>query len=330
MLGMGSNPNPPMSAIPNSPTSTIKLVFIHHSVGSDWLKPDSGNLRQALNQNNYYVTESDYGWGPDSIGDLTDMGHWYNWFLGPQRDTYLQALYTNDFVSDTIGENTIPDPGGENRIILFKSCFISGDIIYGNPDDPPLPEGTVNPLYGKDQSEDTYYTVANIKGLYRDLLKYFATRQDKLFILITTPPSISQATTPADAANLRAINTWLVRDWLANYPYKNVAVFDYYNILTSNGGDANTNDLGAQTGSHHRYRNGQVEHLIGGSNFLAYPSGPDDSHPTAAGHQKATGEFIPLLNIIVNCWQNKGDCPALAGGVTTASPNPPSGAEAPF
>ena len=31
-------------------------------------------------------------------------------------------------------------------------------------------------------------TVTNIKGLYRDLLSYFATRQDKLFILLTPPP----------------------------------------------------------------------------------------------------------------------------------------------
>jgi hypothetical protein len=36
--------------------------------------------------------------------------------------------------------------------------------------------------------------------------------------------------------------------------------------------------------------------------FLAYDQGGDD-HPTAAGHQKATGEFIPLLNIVYNHWR---------------------------
>jgi len=37
------------------------------------------------------------------------------------------------------------------------------------------------------------------------------------------------------------VANWLVNDWLAGYPYNNVAVFDFYNVLTSNGGNTNTN-----------------------------------------------------------------------------------------
>ena len=309
---------------PSPPSQPVKLVFIHHSVGEDWLR--EGELLQALNDNNYYVTDTNYDWGPPDqdvqdghpIGYHTDIGHWYNWFLGPHKDTYLQALYTNSHLTPGL-QNSIQDPGGENTIVMFKSCFTSGQVIYGNPDDPPLPRGVQNPLWGIGVCDDqacsgsVHYTVSNIKGLYRDLLDYFATRQDKLFILITTPPSLESAIgDPALAAKLRAINNWLVNEWLSDYPYNNVFVFDYYNVLTSNGGDPNTNDAGADTGNHHRYNptTGQIEHIINLNNdFLAYGTDsdgdgvPDDNHPTPAGHRKATIEFIPLLNIAYNRWR---------------------------
>jgi hypothetical protein len=302
---------------PNPPAKPLRLVFIHHSTGEDWLKPDGGNLRQALNDNRYYVTDTNYDWGPEDrdsrdgkrIGHHTDIGHWYNWFLGPNRDIYLRSLYGTRHVSDAIGKNSIPDPGGENVMVLFKSCFTSAQVIYGSPNDPPIPKGQRNPLYGQDAMNDTVHTVGNIKGLYRDLLGYFATRPDRLFVLITTPPSHDQAVDREMAANLRAINMWLVRQWLEGYPHRNVAVFDYHNVLTSNGGNPRRNDLGAATGSHHRYRDGKVEHVAGKSDFLAYPSEGPDNHPTAAGHKKATGEFLPLLNIFVHCWQGDGGCP---------------------
>jgi hypothetical protein len=43
---------------------------------------------------------------------------------------------------------------------------------------------------------------------------------------------------PTYAANARAFNNWLVSEWLANYTYSNVFVFDFYNVLTTNGDDA--------------------------------------------------------------------------------------------
>jgi len=289
---------------PNQPVSTARLVFIHHSVGGDWLT--HGGLRQALNDNNYYVTDTNYDWGPDSIGSNTDIGHWYDWFLGPNQDTYTEALYANDHISWGVGPNSISDPGGENTVVMFKSCYPNGWVSSGNPDDPPLPEGVHNPIWGREGCE--HYTVENIKGLYRDLLDYFATRQDKLFILIATPPSLEGVggdyVDAEAAARHRGICSWLVHDWLTDYPYENVFAFDYYNVLTSNGGDRLTNDLDAETGNHHRFRDNNVQHVIGLDNdFLVYDQ-EGDNHPTAAGHQKATGEFTPLLNIAYNRWQN--------------------------
>ena len=299
---------------PNPPTEKIKLVFIHHSTGEDWL--NRGDLRKELNRNNYYVVETNYDWGPNDldvndgnpIGYHTDTGHWYNWFLGPHRDVYLNALYKSTYTTEP---NTISDIGGDAKVVMFKSCFSSLQVIYGNPDDPPLSKSEKNPIYGRGCMDDWAYTVSNIKGLYRDLLDYFKIRQDKLFIIITTPPSLEVSVGKELASLLRGINNYLVNDLLKNYPYNNVFVFDYYNTLTSNGGNYLKNDLNSSTGNHHRYREGKIEHTINFKNdCLAYGSDtdgdniPDDNHPNPEGHKKATYEYIQLLNIAYNRWKS--------------------------
>ena len=78
----------------------------------------------------------------------------------------------------------------------------------------------------------------------------------------------------AEVAMARAFNNWLVNDWLARpISYNNVFVFDFYNVLTTNGGNRNTNDLGQETGNHHRWWNNAIQHKTdGGSNVSAYPS----------------------------------------------------------
>jgi hypothetical protein len=72
---------------PNKPATPVKLVFVHHSSGENWLADlggdTSGGLGVALRDNNYFVSDTNYGWGPDSIGTNTNIGSWYTWFRGP-------------------------------------------------------------------------------------------------------------------------------------------------------------------------------------------------------------------------------------------------------
>ena len=298
---------------PSRPASPVKLVFVHHSSGQNWLADlgsdeHSGGLGVALRDNNYFVSDTNYGWGPadatlgGTIGDHTYTGSWYNWFRGPTSGTYLSALYSES------GQNCSysrmgADPGGENTVIMFKSCFPNSGL-GGGPSDP-VPAIGANPLRGSDTTDPGTLTVANAKGIYIDLLNYFRTRPDKLFVVITAPP-LSDGTY---GANARAFNNWLVNDWLAGYPYQNVFVWDYYNVLTSKG--AGLNDLGSADGNHHRWWHNAVQHQVGyGGNVTAYPSG--DDHPNTQGNQKATAEFVPLLNVAYNRF--KGSSPA---------PNPP-------
>ncbi|HSB02767.1 MAG TPA: hypothetical protein VLE49_19115, partial [Anaerolineales bacterium] len=92
-----------------------------------------------------------------------------------------------------------------------------------------------------------------------------------------------------------------------NYSLNNVFVFDFYNILTGPDG-------------HHRYNNGQVEYSLSGRNTLYYPSG--DDHPSEAGSQKATQEFVPMLNIFYHRW--KQNAPAQSAPVATSASQPES------
>lgn len=301
-----ASPGATNSLNPDPPSEVVKLVFVHHSCGENWLSDSDGSLGNTLGYNNYYVSDTDYDWGPDEIGSYTDIGHWWDWFRGPDSSTYLSELYV--WSGDPNADYTRPmaDPGGENEVIMFKSCYPNSEL-KGNPGDSPTTGD--NPLRGED-SGSQHHTVGNAKGIYNDILEYFRTRQDKLFVVVTAPPV--QDDTYAD--NARALNNWLVNDWLADYPYHNVVVFDFYNVLTTNGGDADTNDYGLSTGNHHRVVTSAtpiaIEHITDGDddgspNVLEYPTG--DDHPSPAGNQKATGEFVPLLNVYYNCWKH-GQC----------------------
>ncbi len=311
-----------MADDPSPPTSPVKLIFIHHSTGENWLTDGDGNLGIALRDNNYFVSDTNYGWGPSdadlgyaNIGDHTDIGHWYNWFAGPNYVTYTTALYT-EYDQNSVYSRLATDPGGENEIIMFKSCYPNSHIS-GNPTDPPTTGA--NPLRGQDAWSE-YMTVGNVKGIYNDILGYFATRTDKLFVLIVSPPLIETETDATHAANARAIAEWLVNDWLDGYPHDNVAVFDFYNVLTSNGGNTNINDLDWPTGNHHRWLTGTVQHTqTVDNNFSAYGGGNGGgSHPTAAGGQKASGEFVPLLNVFYNRWKSGSSAcePITDAGIT--------------
>lgn len=276
LISMAASPLPLQAGDhPNPPQETVKLIFIHHSTGENWLTDDYGDLGRTLDQNNYFVSDTNYGWGPDAIGDRTDIPNWTEWFASESTPTYMEALFSENGQHASY-TRTLSDPGGENEIILFKSCF-PNSALEGNPDDPPDPQG--------------WLSVGHAKYVYNEILGYFATRPDKLFIAITAPP-LSDGTY---ADNARAFNQWLSNDWLDenNYSLGNVFVFDFYNVLTS-------------PDAHHRYKDGIIEHLYSGQNTLSYPS--DDDHPSADGSRKATDEFVPLLNIFYHRW--KGSVPA--------------------
>jgi hypothetical protein len=258
---------------PSPPTNMVKLIFIHHSTGENWLMDGYGDLGRVLQENNYFVSDTNYGWGPNAVGDTTDIPDWLRWFRSSETPEIMAAIFSENRINSgdwSYFERYLSEPGGENEVIMFKSCFPNSELD-GSPNDSP----------------GTYadYTVAGAKYVYNEILQYFSSRPDKLFVVITAPP-VSDSTL---AENARAFNNWLMSEWLVDYEGNNVVIFDFYNVLT--GRD-----------HHHRLVDGQVEHTYReGADTLAYPS--DDDHPSAEGSRKATEEFVPLLNAWYKRWK---------------------------
>lgn len=288
IFGLLSSPAPAHAQAdnPDPPGQPVKLVFIHHSTGENWLRDGYGNLGRTLDDNYYFVSDTNYGWGPNGIGDRTDIINWPEWFGHNRNEAALRALFNESGQNSYDVTRTLHDPGGENVIIMFKSCFPNSNL-EGNPNDAPRNEGDA-------------MTVANAKHIYIEMLDYFATRPDKMFVVITAPP-LSDGTF---ANNARGFNNWLMTEWLRNYQGSNVFVFDFYNVLTGKN-------------NHHRFVNGAVDYINNaGRNTLQYPSG--DDHPSEAGSQKATDEFVALLNVYYHRW---------AAGAPTSPVIPAEGGE---
>jgi hypothetical protein len=260
---------------PAKPGNPLHLLFIRQAAGaqlmagkgdhkgeSDIMKthPNGGGLRVMLVQNNYVVHEA----GEESvIGHDTDVCHWNRKF----RDSLETILMTKR-------QDLLHSDGTRNRVVMFQSgpwCnWIEEDGTEpGNPD-------------AKERS------LTNYRAAYRCLLKYFLRLPDTLFIAVTPPPLLKQEQPPGILLRLlgrkgrnladetgrraRAFNNWLKNvhsGWLHGYPLPNVAVFDYYDILT----------------------------FYGHSNWLSYPSGRDkDTLPNAEGNQAAAVEFVSFIN----------------------------------
>jgi len=323
------------------PNNPVKLLFIHHSVGGQWLSHGYGGLVNELNKNNYYINDVTYGWEPPelsntlpkkinsyyrkvkrkimggktsetgayNIGNKTDIGHMPEWFLGPDSEMVMQAIYNEDLETTTFGDHSnstsktpLPNPGTgiENQIIMFKSCF-PNTLLKGNPQEPAA---QTNPPSHSFSAGSTEHTVANTKRIFIDVLTYFKRHPDKLFIIVTPPPQIIL---PENGNIARGFSNWLVHDWLkeSNYNTGNVKVFDLFNILTS-GPSSKENDAGQKEGNHHRIWKGEEQHITQvDNNVLVYPTNPKDDHPTQAGLQKATQEFVPLLNHWYAEWSSK-------------------------
>jgi len=278
------------------PQKPVRLVFLHHSCGNNWLNDDNGGLGAALGKNNYCVRDTYYKWdateNPD-IGSSTDIGHWFTWFADTtvqkngiaRRDNIMASVYQTN--NQHAQYSPIADPGGENEIIMFKSCYPNSAV---KPDNGFKPED----LFGQPFKVEAH-TLSNCKVVYRRIVEYFKSRPNKLFVVITAPPLVP-TTDAGQAKNARALNNWLVNDWLkeSNSPVKNVCVFDLYNVLT-------------HPDNHHRMnaRGTAVEHISkAGDDFSAYGQGTD-SHPTADGNRKAAIEFVPYLNYRYNIWKTK-------------------------
>lgn len=256
----------------------LRLLFIHHSVGGQLLAdrgPDDGaasilrssvnggGLRRALEAHGFEVHEASYG---SRIGDRTDLADFVETF-GDRMDAVLATTHQDRRYGD----------GGRNDVVLFKSCYPANDFVAeGEPPGDP---------------RSYQRTVANARASLRALLPAFRRHPDVLFVYLTAPPMAPRAPgvrlwrwpyerlrgRVVDEARMRrrsrlarGFADWVVSPdgWLRDYPERNVAAFDYYDVLT---GDGRTD-------------------------LSAYPTHDGfDAHPSREGQTEAARRLVPFL-----------------------------------
>jgi len=283
-----------------SAVSADDLIFIHHSVGQDWL--DRG-LRDALTAKSYVDSVNEITYGTvvapsagrspslgDVPGDYTDMYTWIFWF-----NDYFGAIRSQGASA------------GFNRIVMFKSCFPNSDI-WGDGAEPGDP-------FGVDKILTNYRAVyrhpAGSGGNYQfeghnyhALADIFAAHPDILFIPVTSPPLTWEESNDANAHRARLFTDWLKNDWLSAYnsahpTLHNVAVFDLFNEL-------------AYPDNHSSHPN-RLRQEYGGNS--------DDAHPNEAADARLTQVFATSAgNFIDLAWEAfNGGAPTCTYTITPSS-----------
>ncbi len=255
------------------------LVFIHHSVGENWL---NHSLNNALLDKDYIDERNDITYGtmmsPDSgrpaslgnvPGDNTDMNHWVYWF-----NDYLEHVL--DFDCED----------GVNRIVMFKSCFPNSNVDpnENEPGDPFGDHSIANYKAIYRHPGGTGHTYEANGDTYHPLEDIFAANPDTLFIPVTSPPLRDEETDDEMSHAARVFNNWLKSEWLPGYVSRtglhNVAVFDLFNELAYPDNHAS-----------------QPNRLQSGYDT-------DDSHPNDAANARLTAVFATnTVNVIDAAWE---------------------------
>ncbi len=261
--------------------TTDDIVFIHHSCGENWL---NSGLSSALSKKSYIdeVNDITYGtsFGPDrgrpaslwdTPGDNTDMVHWIFWF--------------NDYLETVKAYGTA---NGENRVIMFKSCYPNNNVTaIGGRGDPFSYDQTVNnykALFTYPHGVNAY----RYEGYsYKPLELIFAENPDTLFIFVTAPPLCHGDGNSADGKRARQFYDWVEGEWLPDYNrknpgLKNVAVFNWFDFLANDEKNSRNPNL--------------LQSIYGGDDW--------DSHPNDRANRESTIRFVSGKdNLLDDVWE---------------------------
>jgi len=231
-----------------------RMIFIHHSVGDALLT--YGGLADSLRGMGILVKGATYG---DEIGNRTDMCDWLPKFQNDMNRILTFKAHPDIYYQD----------GKTNDIVMFKSCFPNSDIdAEGTAPGDPVARAQ---------------TTANYKALFESLKEQLKKYPDKLFIYMTAPPLVPEATKPENAKRAREFNNWLVQDFAPRYyretGLNNFAVFDLFDALA-----------GTDNYLKKEYRLGDG----------------DNSHPNAIGDKAAAKIFMDFFHPLWSNWQLTG------------------------
>jgi hypothetical protein len=244
----------------------FNILFIHHSVGAQWLDSSKGDLRDSLENpalNDYVFSVHDATYG-DAIGDDTDVCQWVSKFENQMTEVLRFDRSVDVYYAD---------PAEFNQIVMFKSCYPASDIeSAGSPPGDP---------YSAEK------TIWNYKAAFSSCAGIFEAYPHILWVPVTAPPRnrLETVYTPQTGLNACEFNDWLANDYVADYRARtglnNIAVFDFFGVLANPSSDPN----------------------YPGALKTAYVKSGSDSHPNADGCRAGTAAFLPFINAAVAEWQ---------------------------
>ena len=181
-----------------------RLVFIHHSVGRNWLLDGLKDELTALGISVQSLSRK------SELGMETDINHWL-----PKFENNIEQI----FKFDNYAENNQSEK--ENDIIMFKSCYPNSNIIG---------EGAER---GDPYSAEK--TISNYKSVFDSLKNIISQHPQKTFLYVTSPPIHKMKTNSENAARARKFNNWIKTDFVNRYKEEtglnNFIVFDFFDIL---------------------------------------------------------------------------------------------------
>ncbi len=233
--------------VKNGGQGLTNLFFLHHSTGDGFVT--QGNMRgyiKRYNSSHSTVFEFwDHGYNGDGLRDPAGKfpGICYNI---PDDNTDPGGLWKLWRGKDSVSVKSRTIILNNHEVIAFKSCFPNSAI----PD-----QATLN----------------QYKRWYTDMRKFFDTRKDRVFMVMSTPPLHRLATNPTEATNARAFANWLKSDAYLK-GHVNIVCFNVFDLLAAP-------DDGSATANMLRY-DYEGDH------------NSDDSHPNATANRKVG----PLLS----------------------------------
>ena len=188
---------------PGPPASPVRLVFIHHSTGRElavrrkrWLRARPARRKLLRQRHELRLGAGRRRRGSDTIGDHTDIGHWYNWFVGPEP----RRLPGGALRGQSAQLAATRGSGRTRAARTGSSCSSRASRTRRWAAARRTRSRRSAATRCAARRPAASLTVANAKGIYIDLLKYFATRTDKLFVVVTAPPLVMAATNATQAA----------------------------------------------------------------------------------------------------------------------------------
>ncbi len=207
---------------------TTKILFIHHSTGG--LLIHQGKVREQLKEKAPEIEFWDHGYNlykhfPQKLADLAankltfhtglsdargnQTGKDFNINLTNNNPGDFEAIFTAGSESGTELGNTLKNIL-DFDVIAFKNCFPTTKI---------------------DSTSRLEKYIKNYIAMRESFKKY----PQKLFIPFTPPPLRKSMTKPEYATRAQDFAKWLKsEDFLKNQ--KNIAVFDFFNLLADEGG----------------------------------------------------------------------------------------------